>query len=206
MSKLNIFSKDKLHIFFENYEHDNHLANIFSKRVLKHSLSIRNQKKSKLEIVNHIGFLYYDNSQWKIAELDYYSGGRVIKNITANDIEHYQIYQIIKNTAEIKSSISGLFQDKLANKNLLYSLRRYDFLKCIEYEKNSPFKMGKLNRVILHCLGIFSIIKPAHNAGWTCIETTFHILDKHKCNTFEKRLSPYELLIELDKTHSEALK
>ena len=29
MSKLNIFSKDKLHIFFENYEHDNHLANIF---------------------------------------------------------------------------------------------------------------------------------------------------------------------------------
>ena len=145
-------------------------------------------------------FLFYDN-QWQIAELNYFQGGRILRNVNEDDIKGFQIYPITKNTDAIKTSICDLFRYELQNKNWRYSGRRYDFLKCIDYSKNSNIKRGKMGILLLELFGLRFLPKP-QNAGWTCVETTFHILDKHQCNPFKTKLSPYELLVELNETHT----
>jgi hypothetical protein len=193
--------KDCLYIYFENHKRTGRFARFFGNGVRQDAINIRKIRKSSLQTVNHIGFLFYDN-EWKIAELDYFRGGRIIRNITENDIKGFQIYKIVKNTNEIKASLYDLFQDKLQNKHWFYSWRRYDFLECIEYAKNSNIKRDEKETLNLKRLSI-SLLKKPHNAGWTCIKTTFHILDKHQCNPFTTKLSPYELLIELNEIHTQ---
>ncbi len=184
-----------LYVFFENHKRKGWLNEYFGQGVRNDAQKIKSILKSELEVCNHIGFLFYDK-EWKIAELDYFRGGRIVRNITENGIQDFQIYPITKNTDETMKSIYDLFKDKLQKKYWVYSWRRYDFLKCIDYIKNSKIQRGKTEILKLRMLSI-SILKKPSNAGWTCVEVIFHILDKHQCNPFKIQASPYELLNEI---------
>jgi hypothetical protein len=192
--------KDYLYIFFQNHQHTKWPDSFFSEQTLKDAKKVKNILKSELEACNHIGFVFYDN-KWKLAELDYFRGGRIVRNITENDIKDFQIYPITKMNSEVNASIYDLFKDKLQHKDWFYSWRRYNFAQCIDYINNSNIQRSKKEILNLKRLGI-SILKKPQNAGWTCIETTFYILDQHRCNPFQTKLSPYELLIELHETHT----
>ena len=192
--------KDCLYIFFENHKRKGFVNKYFGNGVRNHAQKIRKKCRTKIKTINHIGFLFYDN-EWKVAELNYFSGGRIIRNVNENDIKDFQVCQIINLTNEVKTSIYDLFTDKLQKKSWFYSWRRYNFWKCIEYIKNSKHKAKILDLCKLYIIGIRFLPKP-QNAGWTCIETTFHILNEHQCNPFKTKLSPYELLIELNELHT----
>jgi len=200
MQKSHIYTLDIniLYIFFENHKHSNKVAKLFGSYVSKDALKIYHLTKSHLQVVNHIGFLFFDTS-WNLAELNYFAGGRVVRELNFDEIENLQIYPIMQINNEIKKSIYSTFVDKLQTQNYFYSLRRYNFWKCNEYIKNSHFKRPKLFiSPLLFILGIISKIKPNINAGWTCIEIVFFVLNINHCNPFAKKLSPYELLLELD--------
>jgi hypothetical protein len=82
--------KDYLYIFFQNHQHKKYPQKSFSDHTLKDAKKVKNILKSELEACNHIGFVFYDN-KWKLAELDYFRDGRIVRNITESDIKDFQI-------------------------------------------------------------------------------------------------------------------
>ena len=76
-----------LYLFFNNYERDG-VAGLFGRQVRNTARQILDKAKSDLPVVSHVGFLFYDD-RWKIADLDYYAGGLVIREVSDDDIGNF---------------------------------------------------------------------------------------------------------------------
>jgi hypothetical protein len=74
-----------LYIFFENHKKNGFIKSFFAKQVIKYDKKTKRKHKVDYPVVNHIGFLFYHQNQFLIAELDYFCGGKIFKK--KNQIE-----------------------------------------------------------------------------------------------------------------------
>ncbi|MFT7087840.1 MAG: hypothetical protein ACJAZX_001288 [Rickettsiales bacterium] len=188
-----------LYVYFENIERDgNYLCKFFGKGVAKHAEFIKRKRKLSNPVVNHVGFLFFDN-KWKIAELDYFQGGKVIKDLEDIGLENLHRFYI----SEIKElhikKFYELFSDELSRTNCFcaswYSFRRYNFrngLKLLN-KSNSSIKHRSLLWVIIF-FQLFIGKKSKHN----CIDMVFEYCGQFGIKIWEKKKTPYELFDEIN--------
>lgn len=185
-----------LYIFFENHQRDGLINSFFAKSVIKHAKKIQKRHKADYPVVNHMGCLFYHQNKLMIAELDYFCGGKIAKQLDRKSND-FQIFEVCKISVEQELKILKICNDELIECGAFYSLRRYNFKECKKYCDFGPEKIHLSIPCTFQSVVNFLIFtNKVKNGGHNCVKLTFEILDHFNPSYFKKPRNPYELLIE----------
>ena len=110
----NGLDKNLFYVFFEEHKRNGHYLNrMFGNEVSNHARFIKEQSNLSSPIMNHVGFLFFDN-KWKIAELDYFQGGSIIRELEGKEFNNLHWFCILEKKELHLDKIYELFSDKLS--------------------------------------------------------------------------------------------
>lgn len=193
-----------LYIYFIKCKRDGAwYKKIFGKNVTKYAAMIQKESGIKRPVINHMGLLFFDGT-WKIAELDYFEGGKITKDVSEIQIQKMHCFAIKEATNFDLATLYKIFPDQHQKLGTFYSLRRYGFKDIKGYlpKRNAAMKMPQriLLQSVLFLQYICSLVLGTpKNSGYTCVNTTLEYLSKINCKVFEKERTPYELFDEISK-------
>jgi hypothetical protein len=204
-----IKNPNKIYLFFENHQRTG-FAWLFAKWTESDAKRLQHKNNWKTSPCNHMGFVFFDRG-WQVAELDYFAGGRIIRNLTKKEEEKFQLFAVADATdSTLFNAIRDHFMDLYRKKKFWYSLRRYNFQDCRQYLFNrtsSRVKYSKTRDMIAKVtLQFLHWVQTAinyyrgqpQNSGFTCVKSVFLVLEKAGVHIFPSERPPYELMQVLD--------
>ncbi len=220
----NSFEQNYLYVIFEcsNLNQDNcfkliklifKLIKLMRQQIQKQAgktISYHQNSMYQLPNANHVALMFFDvkSSKWKIAELSYLDGGKIIRDLDQSEINdiiedelRYATKQKMQRFAayntgilvdkELLNDLNTFFCDKHCKESFCYSLIRYQFTDYVKLICNSDCKKsyGKLIWFVVCLLGILKWIWFCFswlidlfikNGGYTCVSAVYHFLEIQK--------------------------
>ena len=197
----NGLDKNLFYVFFEEHKRNGHCLNrIFGDGVSSHARFIKKINNLTSPIVNHAGFLFFDN-KWKIAELDYFQGGKIIRELGEKEFNNLHWFYILEKKELHLDKIYELFSDKLSKKNWFYSFRRYNFSNGLKLLTSS--NSLRRHRNPMRGMIILQLSLLREKSRYNCVDMIFEYCEQFEIKIWDKKKTPYELFHKIRLEHED---
>jgi hypothetical protein len=191
---INKINKNKIYIFFEKCQREGFFQKWFIKML---NLQVEYEKKKNnldIESFNHTGILFFDfkEDEWKIAELSYYQGGRIIKSLKGNIPKNIAYEEICDSSKSKILSIKNLFPDALKKINSFFCLQNYSYKSCMALLNKNNAK-----KIHLIMISIAITLQFKKKQRYNCVDMIFIFFEENNLKIFNNKKTPLMLYHEI---------